>query len=88
MEKTNMKKIDEYLKNEEQSIKKEIENILRKMCEGKNYREWSEDMIDKLYFQIYQIMEVDLDDQDEEIGRLEITEEMVVTAMMMYTNVN
>ena len=83
-----MEKIYEYLENEEYSIKEEIENVLRKMCAGKNYREWSEDMINKLYVQIYYIMEVDLHGQDEEVGRLEVTEEMVVTAMMMHLNEN
>ena len=83
-----MEKIYKYLENEEYSIKEEIENVLRKMCAGKNYREWSEDMINKLYVQIYYIMEVDLHGQDEEVGRLEVTEEMVVTAMMMHLNEN
>lgn len=82
-----MEKIHEYLENEEYSIKEEIENTLRKMCVV-NYREWSEDMVDKLYAQIYHIMEVDLHGQDEEVGRLEVTEEMVVTAMMMCLNGN
>lgn len=79
-----MRNIDEYLQNEESVIRNEIENVLRKMCSGMFYREWSDDMIDKLYKEIYYIIEADLDGQDEDIGRLTVTEEMVVTAMMMY----
>lgn len=78
-----MKNIYEYLKNEEQSIREEIENVLRKMCAGRNYREWSEEMIDKLYNKILDILVDDLIDK-EDVGRLEITEEIIITAMMMY----
>lgn len=79
-----MRNIDEYLQNEESVIRDEIENVLRKMCAGMSNREWSDDMIDKLYKEIYYIIEADLDGQDEDLGRLTVTEEMVVTAMMMY----
>lgn len=79
-----MAKIYEYLNNEEESIKEEIEKALRNMCLGRTFREWSENMIDELYEQIYYILSVDLDEQDEGIGRLEVTEDMVVTAMMMF----
>lgn len=80
-----MIKIYEYIQNEEQSIKEEIENILRKMCAGMNYREWSEEMIDKLYIQIRDILVDDLIGK-EDVGRLEITEEIVITSMMMCLN--
>ena len=80
-----VKDIETYLKNEEQSIREEIEIVLRQMCAGRNYREWSESMIDKLYEKIEVIIYVDLDGQeDESVGRLTVTEDMVVTAMMMY----
>lgn len=78
-----MRNIDEYLQNEESVIRNEIENVLRQMCAGMSYREWSDDMIDKLYKEIYYIIEADLDGQDEDLGRLTVTEDMVVTAMMM-----
>ena len=80
-----MKNIYEYLKEEEKSIKEEIENVLRKICAGRNYREWSEEMIKKLYGQIRDILVDDLIDK-EDAGRLEVTEEMVITAMMMCLN--
>lgn len=84
-EKNTVKDIDAYLKSEEQSIKEEIETVLRQMCAGRNYREWSEDMVDRLYEKIQVIIYVDLADQeDEDVGRLTVTEDMVVTAMMMY----
>lgn len=76
------------LKDKEPAIKEEIENILRTMCAGTSYREWSEDMIDKLYKEVYYIIEADLESQDEDLGRLTVTEEMVVTAMMMYIENN
>lgn len=75
-----------YLDGQEYLIKKELEDILRHMCSGKNYREWSEDMIDKLYKQIHYIMEVDLHGHDGDVDRLIITEDMVITAMMMCLN--
>ena len=84
-EKDAMKDIDAYLKNEEENIKEEIETVLRQMCAGRNYREWSEDMIDRLYEKIQVIIYTDLAGQeDEDVGRLTVTEDMVVTAMMMY----
>ena len=83
-----MKNIYEYLDNEENSIKEEIENNLREMCAGVDYREWSEDMIDKLYVHIIHILEDDLMRQEEDVGRLEVTKNMVITAMMMYVNAN
>ena len=83
-----MRNIDEYLQNEESVIREEIENVLRKMCVGMSNREWSDDMIDKLYKEIYYIIEADLDGQDEDLGRLTVTEEMVVTAMMMHIENN
>ena len=80
-----MKDIDTYLKNEEENIKEEIETVLREMCAGRNYREWSENMIDRLYEKIQVIIYTDLAGQeDEDVGRLTVTEDMVVTAMMMY----
>lgn len=84
----NMEKIYEYLDNEENSIKEEIEKNLREMCAGVDYRDWSEDMIDKLYVYIIHILEDDLMGQEEDVGRLEVTKNMVITAMMMYVNAN
>lgn len=81
-----MEEIYEYLDNEENSIKEEIEKNLREMCAGVDYREWSEDMIDKLYVHIIHILEDDLMGQEEDTGRLEVTKHMIVTAMMMYVN--
>ena len=83
-----MEEIYEYLDNEENSIKEEIEKNLREMCAGVDYREWSEDMIDKLYVHITHILEDDLMVQEEDTGRLEVTKNMVITAMMMYVNEN
>lgn len=80
--------IKKYLQDEEPAIKEEIENILRTMCAGTSYREWSEDMVDKLYKEVYYIIEADLESQDEDLGRLTVTEEIVVTAMMMYIENN
>ena len=70
-------------------IKSEIENVLRNMCAGRNYREWSTDMIDKLYPYISRVIEDDLENRDETvdplaIGRLSVTEDMVITALMMF----
>ena len=78
----------EYLQTEENSIREEIENVLRQMCSGRAYREWSDDMIDKLYEEVYYIIEADLDGQEKDIGRLTVTEDMVVTAMMLYIENN
>ena len=83
-----MRNIDEYLQKEESAIREEIENILRNMCFGMSHREWSDDMIDKLYKDVYCIIESDLDGQDEDIDRLTVTEEMVITAMMMHIDNN
>lgn len=83
-----MRNIDEYLQNKESVIRDEIENVLRKMCVGMSNREWSDDMIDKLYKEIYYIIEADLDGRDEDLGRLAVTEEMVVTAMIMHIENN
>lgn len=67
--------------------KEDIENILRKWCSGHNYREYSEDMIDAIYNKVCIIIEDDLDGQEgDDIGRLAITEDMVLSAMMMCLN--
>ena len=58
------------------------------MCAGRNYRGWSEDMINKLYVYVINILEDDLIGQEEDTGRLEVTKDMVITAMMMYVNAN
>lgn len=76
------------LENERLSIEEEIENVLRKMCSGMDYRELSEDIVDKLYVQICRIIEDDLNGQDNEVCRLTVTEEMVITAMIMHMNEN
>ena len=81
-----MNKIVKYLQNEEYAIKEEIEVVLRAMCFGTN-REWSEEMIDKLYKEVYEIIEADLYNlscQGEKLNRLAVTEEMIITAMMKY----
>ena len=81
-----MNSIAKYLQNEEYVIKEEIEVVLRAMCFGTN-REWSEEMIDKLYEEVYEIIEADLYNvsyQGNKLNRLAVTEEMVITAMMKY----
>lgn len=67
----------------EMEIRDEIEKVLRQMCLGRNYRGWSEETIDRIYPHIEYIIEVDLEGQDEDVGRLEVDEDMVITAMMM-----
>lgn len=64
----------------------EIENVLRQMTAGYNYREHNENMIEKIYPFIKQIIEDNLRGQKDEgniVGPLAIDEYMVVTAMMM-----
>lgn len=81
-----MDSIVKYLQDEEYTIKEEIENVLRKMCFGIN-REWSEEMVDKLYKEVYDIIEADLYNlscQGKELNRLVVTEEMIITTMMRY----
>lgn len=81
-----MDEIYKYLENEENSIKEEIEDILRKMCFGMNYRTWSDEMIEKLYKHICFFIRNDLENlavEKNEFERLTVTEEMVITAMMM-----
>lgn len=67
-------------------IRNDIEEVLRNMTAGRNYREWSEDTIEKIYPFIEQIIEDDIrgqKDEGEVIRTLVIDEDMVVTAMMM-----
>lgn len=67
-------------------IYNDIENILRNMTAGRNYRTWSEDTIKKIYPFIKQIIEDDLLNQKENgeiIGQLIVDEDMIITAMMM-----
>ena len=45
-------------------------------------------MINKLYVYVINILEDDLIGQEEDTGRLEVTKDMVITAMMMYVNAN
>lgn len=81
-----MDSIVKYLQDEEDTIREEIENVLREMCFGTN-REWSDEMIDKLYKEVYDIIEDDsynLSSQGKELNRLVVTEEMIITAMMGY----
>lgn len=81
-----MDNIIKYLQDEEYTIREEIENVLRNMCFGTN-REWSEEMIDKLYKEVYEIIEADLYNvsyQGNKLNRLAVTGEMVITAMMRY----
>ncbi len=83
-----MRNIEEYLNNEEPVIREEIENVLRNMCFGRFYRKWSDNMIDILYKEIYYIISTDLYGQDEDVGRLTVTEDMIITAMMMFIENN
>lgn len=67
-------------------IYNDIENILRNMTAGRDYRTWSEDTIKKIYPFIKQIIEDDLLNQKENgeiIGQLIVDEDMIITAMMM-----
>ena len=81
-----MDSIVKYLQDEEYAIREEIENVLRNMCFGTN-REWSDEMIDKLYKEVYEIIGADLYNlscQGKKLNRLVVTGEMVITAMMRY----
>lgn len=81
-----MDNIVKYLQDEEYTIREEIENVLRNMCFGTN-REWSDEMIDKLYKEVYEIIGADLYNlscQGKKLNRLVVTGEMVITAMMRY----
>lgn len=81
-----MNNIIEYLQDEEYTIREEIENVLRNMYFGTN-REWSDEMIDKLYKEVYEIIGADLYNlscQGKKLNRLVVTGEMVITAMMRY----
>ena len=59
-------------------IREEIEDVLRKMTVGRNYREWSEETIECIYPYIEHII---IEDDNED--RVAVDEDMVVTAMMM-----
>ena len=64
-------------------IYNDIENILRNMTAGRNYRTWT---IEKIYPFVKQIIEDDLLNQKENgeiIGQLIVDEDMIITAMMM-----
>ena len=60
--------------SKEQRIKEEIENVLRQMCFGRS-REWSEDMIDRIY-ETNVIYDKCIEDC------IVIDEDMIVTALM------
>jgi len=67
-------------------IYNDIENILRKMTAGRDYRTWSENVIEKIYPFVKQIIEDDLLNQKENgeiIGQLIVDKDMIITAMMM-----
>lgn len=67
-------------------IYNDIENILRNMTAGRDYRTWSENTIEKIYPFVKQIIEDDLLNQKENgeiIGQLIVDEDMIITAMMM-----
>ena len=60
--------------SKETSIKEEIENVLRLMCFGRS-REWSEDMVNKIY-ETNVIYDKCIEDC------IVIDEDMIVTALM------
>lgn len=66
-------------------IRKEIDTALGILKAGRNYREYSEETIDILYPHIANIIYDDLvgNENEEDIGRLFVDEDMVITAMMM-----
>lgn len=67
-------------------IKEEIDKALSILRSGRNYRDYSEETIDILYPHIRNIIEDDLlaqDAEDEDVDRLVVNEDMVITAMMM-----
>ena len=66
------------MKTEE--IREEIENVLREMTAGRNYRSWSDETIDRIYPHIERIIEDNLNDAED---RLVVDEDMVITAMMI-----
>lgn len=74
----------DFLQDEKLSIKEEISSVLSQMTSGHDYRETSEFMENALYPYVFQIIEDDLIGQEEETGRLTVTEEIVTTAMMLY----
>lgn len=73
-------------KENNMDIYNDIENILRKMTAGRDYRTWSENVIEKIYPFVKQIIEDDLLNQKENgeiIGQLIVDKDMIITAMMM-----
>lgn len=73
-------------KKNNMDIYNDIENILRKMTAGRDYRTWSENVIEKIYPFVKQIIEDDLLNQKENgeiIGQLIVDKDMIITAMMM-----
>lgn len=69
----------------EMEIRKEIDTALSILRVGRNYRDYSEETIDTLYPHIANIIYDDLvaHEDEEDIDRLAVDEDMVITAMMM-----
>lgn len=69
----------------EMEIRKEIDTALGLLRLGRNYRDYSEETIDRLYPHIANIIYDDLTahEDEEDIDRLAVDEDMVITAMMM-----
>lgn len=74
------REVNEEMRNE---LRKETETTLRVLCAGRNYREWTEEMLEKILPAIEYIVEGDLETQEEDLGRLGVDVDMVITAMMM-----
>lgn len=82
--------VDSFLEKEADSVREEMETVLRQMCFGRNHREWSDDLIEELLDPVLDIMDADIRNQleqydEDEIERLAVDEDMMVTAMMVYT---
>ena len=74
------REVDEDMRNE---LREETETALRVLCAGRNYREWTDEMVEKILPEIEYIVEGDLETQEEDVGRLGVDVDMVITAMMM-----
>ena len=74
------REVNEEMRNE---LREETETALRLLCAGRDYRDYSEEMVEKILPEIVYIVEGDLETQEEDVGRLEVDVDMVITAMMM-----
>ena len=65
----------EYITDRAVRVKKEIDNVLRQMCFGRDLREFSEDTVERI-FNTYVVQSRCVDDD------IVVDEDIVVTALM------